>query len=532
MQTTYFGGERGIRTPVPSFLDHPISSRRRYDRFGISPKNRNILTQGIVLFLFFILTACAPEFRQENSENQENQEKKEELVVLMRPDILSYLQDEEGNISGFDADFMQSFADFIHRQIRFLVVGHEHLEDFLKDGDFHIAASWLSPSFAQDKNNSQAIFLTQDILLLHEDSPDIQNVNELNGQTLYVMAGSRQAQTARRLKENLNIEVVEFMQGDLLDLADLIAQNKVHYAIVDEKMTDLLRQYFPQLKTGIMLSEAAPIVFVFHPQTPDSIKNALNDFLKQSRQNGFLAQLEERYLGHAQRLNTHDVAKFLHSVETILPRYRAYFEEAAQQNNLDWQLLAALAYQESQWNPFATSYTQVRGMMMLTESTAAALKVKDRLNARESILAGAKYLNQLKNRLPAEIEEPDRTYLALSSYNLGFGALSAGRRLAKSMNENPNQWQSMKKILPLLARPLYAKQAGITRARGGEAVILVDNVRAFLDLLNRALEQKQPKKWLDDPLKQTEKTHNIAQELAKIKAEDDALERAFSRLVP
>ena len=54
MQTTYFGGERGIRTPVPSFLDHPISSRRRYDRFGISPKNRNILTQGIVLFLFFI----------------------------------------------------------------------------------------------------------------------------------------------------------------------------------------------------------------------------------------------------------------------------------------------------------------------------------------------------------------------------------------------------------------------------------------------------------------------------------------------
>ena len=32
------GGEEGIRTLVPDFSDHPISSRRRYDRFGTSPR--------------------------------------------------------------------------------------------------------------------------------------------------------------------------------------------------------------------------------------------------------------------------------------------------------------------------------------------------------------------------------------------------------------------------------------------------------------------------------------------------------------
>lgn len=32
-----FGGEDGIRTHVPSYPDHLISSQRRYDRFGTSP---------------------------------------------------------------------------------------------------------------------------------------------------------------------------------------------------------------------------------------------------------------------------------------------------------------------------------------------------------------------------------------------------------------------------------------------------------------------------------------------------------------
>src|SRR5262245_61360991 len=34
------GGEGEIRTHVPELPDHPISSRRRYDRFGTSPRAR------------------------------------------------------------------------------------------------------------------------------------------------------------------------------------------------------------------------------------------------------------------------------------------------------------------------------------------------------------------------------------------------------------------------------------------------------------------------------------------------------------
>jgi hypothetical protein len=43
----------------------------------------------------------------------------------------------------------------------------------------------------------------------------------------------------------------------------------------------------------------------------------------------------------------------------------------------------------------------------------------------------------------------------------------------------------MKRILPLLAKPQYYQRLKAGRARGGEAVILVENVRSFYDVLSR-----------------------------------------------
>ena len=63
--------------------------------------------------------------------------------------------------------------------------------------------------------------------------------------------------------------------------------------------------------------------------------------------------------------------------------------------NLDWRLLAAVAYQESHWDPYATSPTGVRGMMMLTKDTAARMNINNRTDAEQSIKAGSEYLHWL-----------------------------------------------------------------------------------------------------------------------------------------
>ena len=116
--------------------------------------------------------------------------------------------------------------------------------------------------------------------------------------------------------------------------------------------------------------------------------------------------MSEHYFGHLGMLSYQDVSGVLERRLNVLPHFAELFRQAQLLTGLDWRLLAALAYQESKWDPHATSPTGVRGIMMLTAETADALGVGDRLDARQAIPAAARYLSQLIDALPARIEAP------------------------------------------------------------------------------------------------------------------------------
>src|SRR5205814_6106727 len=128
----------------------------------------------------------------------------------------------------------------------------------------------------------------------------------------------------------------------------------------------------------------------------------------------------ERYYAHATRLTALDSGALIEKIGTQLPRLRPFFEEAERVSGVDWRLLAAIGYQESHWDAAATSPTGVRGLMMLTEETADRLQIRNRLDARESILGGARYFALLREAISNRIPEPDRPWLALAAYNLGI----------------------------------------------------------------------------------------------------------------
>jgi membrane-bound lytic murein transglycosylase F len=130
--------------------------------------------------------------------------------------------------------------------------------------------------------------------------------------------------------------------------------------------------------------------------------------------------------------------------------------------------------------------------MMLTEETAERLQIKDRLDARESILGGARYFALLKEALPARLPEPDRSYLALAAYNIGIGHLEDARILAQRANLNPDKWQDVRQVIPKLAEPDSFQSLKHGYARGGEAMQLVDNIRNYYDVLARMEPRDTP----------------------------------------
>jgi len=188
-----------------------------------------------------------------------------------------------------------------------------------------------------------------------------------------------------------------------------------------------------------------------------------------------------------------DAGVFQERIRNALPEWRKTFVEAQARSGIEWRLLAAVAYQESQWDPVATSETGVRGLMQITEETARHLGIADRLDAKSSAIGAARYLADLKSKLPARIAEPDRTWLALAAFNIGIAHLEDARILAQKQKLNPDLWTDVRKVLPLLAEPEFYIGAKYGYARGGMPVAFVGRVRGYYDILLRSESPGQPR---------------------------------------
>jgi membrane-bound lytic murein transglycosylase F len=123
-------------------------------------------------------------------------------------------------------------------------------------------------------------------------------------------------------------------------------------------------------------------------------------------------------------------------------------------------------------------------MMMLTDRTAGQLGVRNRLDPRDSIMGGARYLKILKDNLPDDIQDPDRSWMALAAYNVGSGHLEDARIITEAQGKNPDKWTDVKQYLPMLSKKAWHSKTKHGYARGREPVIFVTNIQSYYDILS------------------------------------------------
>ena len=231
------------------------------------------------------------------------------------------------------------------------------------------------------------------------------------------------------------------------------------------------------------MPEGVQWVWAFPPGPANEFLPEADTFIERARKTGLINRLLDRHLSIDSGASEEDIEAFIDRMTRVLPDYREEFFAAERETGIDWRLLAAIAYQESHWDPLATSPTGVRGMMMLTEDTADRLGVSDRLDPRQAIRGGARYFVMLQEMLPDEIHEPDRSLMALASYNIGPGHMNGVIAIARSMGRDVTSWMEMKEVLPMMGRPEYAARLKSGAPRGGEAVAMAENVRTYFDIL-------------------------------------------------
>ena len=191
------------------------------------------------------------------------------------------------------------------------------------------------------------------------------------------------------------------------------------------------------------------------------------------------------------RLPRRLAADFHTHIETRLPDLREPFEAAAQDTGFGWRMLAALAYQESRWKPRAVSPRGAQGVMMLMPQTATKMGVRNVFSPDENILAGARYLAYMKERIPKRIGDPDRTWLAIAAYNIGIGHLEDARIITQMRKKNPDRWPDVRANLPRLSDPHWHSRVKHGYANGRETTQFVERVSQFAAILESSVPDSE-----------------------------------------
>ena len=351
------------------------------------------------------------------------------------------------------------------------------------------------------------------------------DLSELNidGARVAVVEGSNHAYTLREIQqEHPDLEWESIKDTDDDELLKQVANGELDFTIADSPDIALVQRTHPELTVAIELTKDEPVSWFINQSHDDSLYALMIEFFGQKAQNGELKALEEKYFGHINNFDFVDTRAFLRSIENKLPQWEPLFQKYA--DHFDWRLLAAISYQESHWNPKAISPTGVRGMMMLTLPTAKSVGVTDRLDPEQSIKGGALYLRKMLDRVPDSVNEEEKIWFALASYNIGFGHMMDARRLTKKLGANPDSWTDVKKTLPLLAKRQYHKMTRYGYARGFEALRYVENIRRYYQSFV-GFEQNQAQramKDVSDDLKQLENLKVIEQPVSKELAKESS----------
>lgn len=436
-----------------------------------------------ILLLLGLLSGCAPD-----RSHLEQIKFDKTLTVVTRNSPTTYYHGPSGP-TGLEYDLAKAFADSLGVKLKILV--EENLSDMfrlLAEGKADIAAAGLTitkprreflafgPSYIQ--------VTPQLVYRIRNNDRRPRKIADLIGKDIEVVANSSHAELLRRLKQdNPELEWSESQEHNSDELMQLVWTQFIDYTVADSTELKMKQRFYPELAVAFNVKKPDEIAWAMHKSIDDSLVQAVHHFFQRMKDDDSLKVLHNKYYGHIRKFNYVGTQAYMRDIQNKLPEYIDEFKRSAKRHNLDWRLLAAVGYQESHWNPDAVSPTGVRGIMMLTHATAKFVGIEDRRDPIQSIQGGAQFLRHMIDTIPERIEEPDRTWMALAAYNVGYGHLEDARKITQQRNGNPDKWVDVKENLPLLSKKKWYSKTKYGYARGYEPVGYVENIRNYHELL-------------------------------------------------
>ena len=430
------------------------------------------------------------------------------LRVLTRNHPASYFV-WRGELMGFDYDLLKQFAKENDLRLSMVVPGPDvDLAEALNSGMGDMVAASLTVT---DARRQQGLNFTRPYMQVSEQvvaaSPlekskqEIPVAELLAGQQVAVNPLTSFFANLNTLAESQKASEIEPMQIVAVNgatteyLIEAVVQGDYPFTIADSHLVAIESTYRDDFSVVAELPGQRDIAWAVREDQP-ALLGKLDAFLKKHDRGLFFNVTYNKYFKETKRILDHQRER-LRTADQLSP-YDPVVRKYAAPADRDWRMVVAQMYQESQFNPRATSFAGARGLMQVLPRTAKELGISNLYEPDNAIRAGVSYMQWLEERFPRRLDFDQKIYFTLAAYNAGTGHVRDARKLAQRLGKNPDLWFGhVEEAMLLLSKPEYYRKARFGYVRGKEPVNYVRSIRnRYLGYLSVARKEQAVKNRL------------------------------------
>ncbi len=365
----------------------------------------------------------------------------------------------KGEPMGFEYELLKRLAQSLNLELRIKIAEDiDELFDMLNRGEGDIVAYGLSIT----EPRQEIVTFTENHYVTHQVLVQRKPVNwsqlplhriqkrlisdplELLNETVYVRKNSSYYERLENLQQEMGGQiVVETVSGNKTteEIIKMVVDGEIDYTISDYNIAAINKTYYPILDIETPISFSQRIAWAVRKNSPLLLQEVNKWIVKVKKQDAYYT-IYNKYFKNKKSYKRRIKSDFFSKNTGKISQYDELIKMNATAINWDWRLLSSLIYQESKFEPATTSWAGAGGLMQLMPSTANDYGLVDLENSEANLKVGSKYLHKLWGNWTDITDSTQRLKFVMASYNCGLGHVKDAQRLAKSMEEDPLQWDN------------------------------------------------------------------------------------------
>jgi membrane-bound lytic murein transglycosylase MltF len=381
------------------------------------------------------------------------------IRVLVPYSRTLYFVDLGGTQRGMSYDFMRAFEDDFNSRLGrgdlrvhvvFIPVSRAHLLPLLLAGEGDIAAANLT--ITPERSNmvdfaAPAAHDVKELIVTGPGAPALATLDDLAGKEVYVSRATSYYENLQALNQRFRERAMAPMRlreapgnFETEDVLEMVNAGLVNIVVADGYIAKLWRAVYPNMRVreDLVVHQNGDIAFAIRKGSPQ-LKRALDAFTATHGQGTEFGNVTlQKYLGQTRWVQNATSEQELKKFNLLVELFQKY----GRQYDIDWLLMAAQGYQESQLDQARHSAAGAIGIMQVMPATANKMQVGDVTQLEPNIHAGVKYIRYIVDQYYKNepIDKLNKVLFAFAAYNAGPARISSLRTEARSLGFDPNVW--------------------------------------------------------------------------------------------